>query len=124
MNGRAAAVNTVAHVKKMLGSLCTWIHIDPQGGDGPENLCLSCSSCNLSKAAAISATDPESGTIVPLFHPRQQLWDEHFEWIDEALRIHGKTATGRATIERLKLNQQHLVRARRNWVEARKHPPA
>ncbi len=98
-------------------------HIDPNGGNDPGNLCLSCSSCNLSKATATTGRDPETGEETAFFGPRVQLWQDHFEWIDEGLRIHGKTATGRATIARLKMNQLRLIRARRNWIAAGSHPP-
>jgi hypothetical protein len=39
------------------------------------------------------------------------------------LTLQGKTPTGRATIERLKMNQERVVRARRNWMNAGNHPP-
>lgn len=45
-------------------------HIDPDGGDALDNLCLSCASCNLSKARATTALDPETDLEVPLFNPR------------------------------------------------------
>jgi 5-methylcytosine-specific restriction endonuclease McrA len=47
-------------------------HIDPNGGDDPENVCLACPTCNLSTSTATSALDPITGTTVPLFHPRRQ----------------------------------------------------
>ncbi len=99
-------------------------HIFPNGGNELDNLCLSCSSCNLSKSIAISEIDPETGASVTLFHPRQQTWQEHFEWVDSGLRLYGKTPTGRATIIRLKMNQDRLVRARRNWIATDNHPPS
>jgi hypothetical protein len=98
-------------------------HIIPNEGDDLENLCLSCSSCNLSKATATSAADPETGAIVSLFNPRMQIWQDHFEWIDGGLRIRGKTSTGRATVDRLKMNRSRLVRARQNWIAVDNHPP-
>src|SRR5262245_58506100 len=58
-------------------------HIDPNGGDAPENLCLACPSCNLSKAMATTARDPSTGAIIPLFHPRRQRWRDHFVWIEQ-----------------------------------------
>ncbi len=91
-------------------------HIDPTGGDDSENLCLSCSSCNLSKGTATTARDPETGQEIALFNPRIQIWPEHFEWIDDGLRLRGITAVGRVTIVRLKINQPRLVRARKNWI--------
>src|SRR5579859_5918606 len=69
-------------------------HIDPNGGDGLENLCLSCANCNRSKAIATTASDPETGEIAPLFNPRKQVWSEHFLWIDGGTRIQGVTSTG------------------------------
>jgi hypothetical protein len=98
-------------------------HIKPKGGNNAENLCLSCSTCNLSKAKATEAKDPETEAIVPLFNPRNQIWSEHFEWIDGGLRLYGKTSIGRATISRLKMNIQRVVRARMNWIAANNHPP-
>jgi len=98
-------------------------HIDPQGGDAPENLCLACPTCNLSKARATSAPDPLTGVTVPLFHPRTQRWHNHFRWIENGRRIQGLTPTGRATVERLRMNQGRLVVARSLWIKAQCHPP-
>lgn len=98
-------------------------HIIPNSSDMLENLCLACSSCNLSKATAISEVDPETGLTVSLFNPRLHVWSEHFEWVDDGIRIHGKTDIGRATVLRLKMNQSRLVRARRNWLIIGNHPP-
>ena len=98
-------------------------HIDPNGGNDPDNLCLSCSSCNLSKGVAIAARNPETGQEIALFNPRTQPWLEHFEWIDDGLRLRGKTAVGRVTIVRLKMNQPRLLRARKNWISSGTHPP-
>jgi hypothetical protein len=98
-------------------------HIDPSGGDDPENLCLSCSSCNLIKSTATSARDTETGEDISLFNPRLQKWQEHFEWVDSGLRLRGKTAVGRVTIVRLKMNQPRLLRARKNWIVSGTHPP-
>lgn len=98
-------------------------HIIPNGNDALDNLCLACASCNLSKATAISAIDPDTETTAPLFNPRLQMWSDHFEWVDNDVRIGGKTASGRATVLRLKMNQDRLLRARRNWIRSGNHPP-
>jgi hypothetical protein len=98
-------------------------HIIPNGDNNPLNLCLSCSSCNLSKGIATSGFDVESGETVAIFNPRTQQWQEHFEWLDGGLRIHGRTPTGRVTVARLKMNQPRLILARRNWIAAGNHPP-
>ena len=98
-------------------------HIDPNGSDLLENLCLSCGNCNRSKAIAMMAIDPETGKEVSLFNPRQQKWSEHFMWIDNGQRIAGLTPIGRATVVRLKMNREHMMRARLCWVIAGFHPP-
>jgi hypothetical protein len=98
-------------------------HIDPDGDDTLDNLCLACGNCNLSKARATSAPDPQTGAVVQLFNPRTQIWAEHFEWTPDGTRLNGLTPTGRATIERLKINQDRVVDARVLWVFAGVHPP-
>jgi hypothetical protein len=97
--------------------------IDPHGGDNLENLCLSCWNCNNHKRQAAVAPDPETNEDVPLFNPRTQVWAEHFEWIDGAMRIRGRTPTGRATVVRLKMNRPAVVIARRRWAAGGYHPP-
>ena len=99
-------------------------HIVPASVGGTtvlENLCLSCPVCNRRKSARQSAPDPETGQIVPLFHPRQQDWAIHFAWSEEATHIIGLTPTGRATVEALQINRPRMVRLRRLWLRMRKH---
>lgn len=98
-------------------------HINPEGGDILANLCLSCPNCNLSKARATTATDPETDKIVGLFNPRIQVWSDHFEWTQNGTVISGLTATGRATVIRLRMNLPRMVDARKVWVRAGEHPP-
>lgn len=101
-------------------------HIRPEAAGGlteENNLWLSCSKCNLHKADRTEAIDPQTGETVPLFNPRHQTWSDHFVWSNEGDFILGRTATGRATIEALKLNRAILVTARQLWVKAGLHPP-
>jgi hypothetical protein len=101
-------------------------HIIPlaAGGSSTEdNLWLACPLCNGFKGDRTHAQDPDTGEWVPLFNPRQQEWHEHFQWDAEGIGIVGFSATGRATVIALKLNNEHLRRARRRWVLAGWHPP-
>jgi MinD superfamily P-loop ATPase len=98
-------------------------HIIPNDNDALDNLCLSCWNCNTSKHKAVDAIDLESGEIVPLFNPRVQKWYEHFEWLENGVLVHGLTAIGRATIERLKMNRTRIIIARQRWVKSGFHPP-
>ena len=97
-------------------------HIEPEGGDTLDNLCLACPSCNLSKATATSAPDPDSDEVVALFNPRTMEWSQHFEWQQEGQILYGLTSTGRATIGRLKMNLPRIVEARAIWIRAGVHP--
>ncbi|MBL8130230.1 MAG: HNH endonuclease [Anaerolineae bacterium] len=101
-------------------------HIIPVAAGGatiPENLCLTCVGCNLFKSDFEVAVDPLSQQGVPLYNPRDQVWDEHFAWSPDGTLIEGVTAIGRATIERLQMNRTEVVRARQMWVKAGWHPP-
>ena len=98
-------------------------HIDPGDGDHPDNLCLACPTCNLSKGQATSAIDPQTGELVGLFNPRQQVWADHFVWVEDGLQVQGLTPTGRATVSRLHMNQTRLLGARSLWIRANCHPP-
>ncbi|SPF47652.1 hypothetical protein SBA4_3740007 [Candidatus Sulfopaludibacter sp. SbA4] len=44
------------------------------GSDDIGNLALACHRCNLCKGPNLTGLDPESGRIVPLFHPRRDRW--------------------------------------------------
>lgn len=95
-------------------------HILPTSAGGetaPDNLCLACPACNRYKATRSSASDPETGQIVPLYNPRQQEWSAHFTLSQDAVRIVGLTPTGRATIQLLRMNRTRMTRLRRLWVK-------
>jgi 5-methylcytosine-specific restriction endonuclease McrA len=101
-------------------------HIEPTAGGGVDaetNLAWSCGGCNGHKATAITAIDPETDTVVNLFHPRQDRWSEHFLWSEDHLEIVGRTPTGRATITRLHLNRPEVVALRRLLKLVGQQPP-
>ncbi len=94
-------------------------HVLPvsHGGDQqPGNLALACPFCNVFKAAAVTGHDTENGDAVPLFHPRTQVWEEHFAVDPGTLHVVGLTPTARATVERLRMNRELAVLARGYWV--------
>lgn len=102
-------------------------HITPRTAGGPsdfENLCFACPACNRFKSDRTFAFDPETGEEVPLFHPHQDAWTDHFAWNEGNTEIVALTAIGRATIAALRMNRPQLVRVRRLWVVMGEHPPA
>lgn len=96
-------------------------HVVPRSRGGrteSSNLALACPRCNGHKWAFQSGTDPETGESVALFHPRQQSWPDHFRWSEtRELEIDGITPCGRATVNRLKLNDPEIVAIRHVLVE-------
>jgi len=93
-------------------------HIVPISAGGEttlDNLCLACPACNRNKGARQIAPDPETGKLVPLFNPRQQVWSSHFKWSEDAVRIIGRTPIGRATVEALRMNRPQMIRLRTIW---------
>jgi hypothetical protein len=102
-------------------------HIIPaaQGGQTTlHNRCFACRRCNEFKGPATRVPDPLTGELVPLFHPRQQAWTDHFVWDAAGVRLLELTAIGRATIIALNTNNEVIVDARCRWVGVGWHPPA
>lgn len=86
------------------------------------NLALCCLPCNSYKGANVAGYDPESDELCPLFNPRLDDWDEHFEWAGSELL--GKTAIDRTSVEVLRMNLPDRVEHRRLLIEAELFPPA
>ena len=105
-------------------------HLQPQslgGTDDIDNLALACRRCNEIRYNFTTGIDPQTQIETPLFNPRRQEWSEHFIWSVDALNIIGQTDTGRATCNRLDLNDERrsepfIQNARRQWVLAKIHP--
>jgi hypothetical protein len=101
-------------------------HIDPTSAGGAtafENLCLACPMCNRYKSDHVLVPDAVTQTEVPLFHPQQERWRDHFSWNEECTEIIGLTPIGRATVVALKMNRPQMIRVRRMWVAMSEHPP-
>jgi hypothetical protein len=79
------------------------------GSDDESNLCLACHWCNFHKGTNI-ATHVD-GHLVPLFDPRQQSWNDHFEY--QADLIAGRTPVGLGTVRLLDMNDDERRELRR-----------
>jgi hypothetical protein len=112
-------------------SLFTLDHLIPQslgGDDSEDNLALACHRCNGRRYNFTNGIDPDTQTSVALFNPRTDLWSDHFSWSADGQNILGMTAIGRATLNRLDLNDDFhddgsIQRARRLWIRGGWHPP-
>lgn len=100
-------------------------HCVPHSASGATvlaNLAWACPTCNAAKAHRTLALDPLARKLAPLFNPRQQSWDDHFPWSPDWLHIVGKTPTGRATVECVRMNRTAARRIRLLLVTLGLHP--
>ncbi len=85
------------------------------GSSLKNNLAYACFHCNTHKGSNIASLDPASGLLTPLYHPRNNLWTQHFVW--QGALLEGLTPAGRATIQTLVLNLPLLVAVRQSLTE-------
>lgn len=98
-------------------------HIVPIASGGPtinENLALACVSCSLRKGAKEFATVGDAKTPIRLFHPREDVWHEHFKW--EEVRIIGTSARGKVTVDLLNFNRRLMLAIREEERLLGRHP--
>jgi HNH endonuclease len=81
-----------------------------------ENLALSCTLCNKYKGSDLASIDPDTEKIVPLYHPRQNIWREHFQL--SGAEFMPLTAIGRVTIRLLQLNRLDRLEERQLLLDA------
>ncbi len=94
-------------------------HITPvvrEGENIEANFALSCRACNSHKSTRIDGPDPIDATVTRLFHPRREIWEQHFYADAETALIQGLTPTGRATVLCLNMNSIAQCAARRHWM--------
>jgi len=87
-----------------------------------DNLAWSCFDCNSYKGPNIAGLDPSTNDLQPLFHPRQQSWEEHFR--SEQGKLIGLTPEGRVTIEVLRIDLQRRVAFRKALLDEGVYPLA
>lgn len=72
------------------------------GATEADNLAFCCWRCNRHKGSDLGSFDPQTGDFCFLFHPRRQVWTEHFAFA--GVHLVGLTPEGRTTISLLRLN--------------------
>ena len=86
------------------------------------NLCLACPPCNRHKSHRIAITNHDDGRKIPLFHPKQDQWFDHFSWNEDNTILLSLTEIGKVTIEALYINRPVIVQLRSYWVALARHP--
>ena len=131
---------TQSSVRKRAQGLCEYCHtiekwqlvpftidhvipLSKGGTNNASNLSLACFHCNRYKSNLTEVLDTATSTLVPLFNPRLQQWQDHFIWAEDKLYILGLTAVGKVTIEQLRLNRERIIRIRAADLQINRHPP-
>ena len=90
------------------------------GTSNADNLALACIICNRHKGTDIASVNPNSGEVVRLFHPRRDMWSDHFRIENEV--IEPLSEVGRVTIYLLKFNAAERLGERRLLQELNAYP--
>ncbi len=80
---------------RITGTPLVMEHILPKslgGSDDQDNLAASCYRCNEFKGVKTHVRDPESGQLVALFNPREQVWADEFAWSNGGTSFNGSFA--------------------------------
>lgn len=97
------------------------IYAEKHGGETIENnLSCCCSECNRHKGTDLASIDETNGQITPLFHPRKQIWADHFRLNGTA--IEPLTPEGRVTVRLLQLNNDERVEERSELIALSRYP--
>lgn len=88
------------------------IYAEKHGGESVlVNLSCACADCNRHKGSDLCSLDIQTGDIVALYHPRNDVWDEYFRMRDDGV-IEALSARGRVTLRLLNVNDEERVSER------------
>ena len=88
-----------------------------RGTDEKGSICV---LCNLHKGPNSAGLDPATGELTRLFHPRRDLWSDHFD--GQGTRLNGSTPVGRATVDVLVMNDPDVIAVRYALMEEGRFP--
>lgn len=92
------------------------------GVTAASNLAYACLFCNRFKGTDIGSLDTE-GDLVPLFHPRNDRWSDHFR-LTASMRIEPKSAVGAVTVRLLAMNAGERMLERQALHDEGRYPVA
>ena len=94
-------------------------HIEAQqhvADDSIDNLALACPDCNRHKGPNLVTLNSVTREIVRLFHPRRDVWEEHFTYSGAVLIA--RSSVGEATIRLLQINTVDRIDMRSELISA------
>ena len=90
------------------------------GTSNIDNLAWACFRCNVNKSTNIASYDFDTSLLTPLYNPRTQQWDDHFE-VQSAFVV-GKTSFGQVTVRVLQINHPDQIATRQLLIKSGKWP--
>jgi hypothetical protein len=91
------------------------------GGDSSiGNLAYACAKCNAWKGSDVAGYNANGTVLSPLFHPRRDAWEAHFELLDG--EIAALTPVGEVTVRLLKFNTAGRISERILLIAAGRYP--
>ena len=84
-----------------------------------ENLALACTFCNLHKGSDLGSL-AGSGDLVRFYHPRTDLWLDHFALVEAT--IEPLTDIGEVTVRIFRFNHPDRLLERQNLIDAELYP--
>jgi hypothetical protein len=91
------------------------------GSTEEDNLCWSCYWCNTYKGTDVGSIDvPFGGDYVRLYHPRKDVWEDHFQL--KVVEIVPLTPQGRVTANILRMNVPARVSERKMLLILNQYP--
>jgi HNH endonuclease len=76
-----------------------------------ENLAYACVLCNRRKSGDVASIDTISGQLVRLFHPRQDLWSDHFKIDGHSIRALSEIGAATAKLLHFNVPERRAERA-------------
>ncbi len=85
-----------------------------------DNLAYTCFYCNRFKGSDIGSVLLPEMNFIRFYHPRIDVWSEHFE-LEDAI-IHPKTDIGKITAKILKFNEVERIMERQLLIQLERYP--
>jgi len=86
-----------------------------------ENLSLACAFCNRAKGSDLGSIATSTGQLTRFYHPRSDLWREHFQL--DGIHIRPRTDIGQVTATILEFNADERLFEREALQRIGRYPP-
>ncbi|HEY0407407.1 MAG TPA: HNH endonuclease signature motif containing protein [Pyrinomonadaceae bacterium] len=96
------------------------ISVKHGGATTEDNLAYACMICNRRKGSDLGSILPKTGELVRFFHPRRDIWKDHFEVV--YVKIFTLTEIGEVTARIFEFNKEERILERAVLVDLKRYP--